>query len=405
LPTVDKALDGFSHTGALANAKEGTAHVRTRCFSRLTVIRLVAASCFFALVGIFAMGCEGDAGRSESAPASTLAPTSTPAPAASPTPAQGIIHFVPNSHAFWSDPTNWTTAFGPAYANILLTGSNFLPCRGGPFALCYYSGPSSGAEDLSCTLTANGLYANCNCFDIPYGVYFVDINGILNHPVYENTVAQCGIDGSLCQTMNSAPVCQSINQGTLIPGTSVFSAFSFDCIPTNGIGQTGCTQAPYAGCMTAPCFKTGNPGIVQCSCPVFDGPYQVGQNNQACNLGDDLVWSAAYAPPSGAAPANASLAPVEGPGQQGTVFPLRDLACPTPLERRGARCMCPALRCCRQIAVSTAPRSAMSTPPAIKPRRCRRATPATRRSAPTNVMTGTWWEPRAPGCRSATCRK
>jgi hypothetical protein len=319
LPTVDKALDGFSHTGALANAKEGTAHVRTRCFSRLTVIRLVAASCFFALVGIFAMGCEGDAGRSESAPASTLAPTSTPAPAASPTPAQGIIHFVPNSHAFWSDPTNWTTAFGPAYANILLTGSNFLPCRGGPFALCYYSGPSSGAEDLSCTLTANGLYANCNCFDIPYGVYFVDINGILNHPVYENTVAQCGIDGSLCQTMNSAPVCQSINQGTLIPGTSVFSAFSFDCIPTNGIGQTGCTQAPYAGCMTAPCFKTGNPGIVQCSCPVFDGPYQVGQNNQACNLGDDLVWSAAYAPPSGAAPANASLAPVEGPGQQGTV--------------------------------------------------------------------------------------
>ena len=87
------------------------------------------------------------------------------------------------------------------------TGSNFLPCRGGPFALCYYSGPSTGPEDLSCTLTPDGLYANCQCFDIPFGVYFVDINAILNHSVYENTVAQCGIDGSLCQTTNSAPVC------------------------------------------------------------------------------------------------------------------------------------------------------------------------------------------------------
>ena len=48
--------------------------------------------------------------------------------------------------------------------------------------------------------------------------------------------------------------------------------------------------------MTAPCFKTAQTGIVQCSCPVFDGPYQVGQNDQACTLGDDLTWSAAYAP-------------------------------------------------------------------------------------------------------------
>jgi hypothetical protein len=141
-------------------------------------------------------------------------------------------------------------------------------------------------------------------------VYFVDINAILNHSVYENTVAQCGIDGSLCGTTNSAPVCQSINQGTLIPEANLLSTFSFDCIPTNGIGQTGCAQAPYAGCMTAPCFKTSNPGIVQCSCPVFDGPYQVGQNEQACTLGDDLVWSAAYAPPTPAAML-ASSAPAE----------------------------------------------------------------------------------------------
>jgi hypothetical protein len=73
--------------------------------------------------------------------------------------------------------------------------------------------------------------------------------------------------------------------------------------------------------MTAPCFKTGNPVIVQCSCPVFDGPYQVGQNEQACTLGDDLVWSAAYAPPTSAAmlassaPADAAApAAVPSPG-------------------------------------------------------------------------------------------
>src|SRR5271156_6821995 len=153
------------------------------------------------------MGCGGDDSGSQHPP------TPTPTPTPSPTP--GIIHFVPYSHAFWSNPANWTTDYGPAYADILLTGSNFLPCRGGPFALCYYSGPSSGPEDLSCTLTPDGLYANCQCFDIPYGVYFVDINAILNHAVYENTVAQCGADGSLCGTTNSAPVCQAINTGDI----------------------------------------------------------------------------------------------------------------------------------------------------------------------------------------------
>jgi hypothetical protein len=216
--------------------------------------------------------------------------SSTPASSSS------IVHFVPNSHAFWSNPTNWTTALGPAYADITLTSTNFLPCRGGPFALCYYSGPSSGSEDLSCTTTADGKYANCQCFDIPYGVYFVDINAILNHDVYEATVAQCGADGSLCAVLNSAPVCANVNKGKLIPGSSVYSTFSFDCVPENGLGVTDCGTAPYAGCMTAPCFKTSQAGIVNCSCPIFNGPYQVGQNEQECTLGGDLVWSAAYAP-------------------------------------------------------------------------------------------------------------
>ncbi len=208
----------------------------------------------------------------------------------------GIVHFVPNSHAFWSNPNNWTTSYGPAYADITLAASNFVPCRGGPYALCYYSGPSSGSQDLSCTVTPDGKYANCLCYDIPYGVYFVDVNAILNHKVYEDTIAKCGVDGSGCGTLNSAPVCQQVNQGTLIPGTKEYSTFSFDCVPTNGLGLTNCSQALYAGCMTAPCFKTSQAGIVQCSCPAFNGPYQVGQNDQECSLGNDLIWSAAYAP-------------------------------------------------------------------------------------------------------------
>lgn len=254
------------------------------------------------VMALIAAGCGGDSG-------------SSPAPAP-------FVHFVPNSHAFWSNAANWTTDYGPAYANIVLESTNFVPCRGGPYALCYYSGPSGPQENLSCTLTPNGLYANCQCYDIPYGVYFVDINAILNHSVYENTIAQCGADGSQCQTINSAPVCQSVNNGTLIPNAKMFSTFSFDCIPTNGIGQTSCGTAPYAGCMTAPCIGTETPGIVNCSCPTFNGPYQVGQNDQVCSLGDDLVWSAAYAPPASPTPTPAAVgADVQAVHAQATTAP------------------------------------------------------------------------------------
>jgi hypothetical protein len=260
--------------------------------ARGPVVRRVHPALFLVIVmALIAAGCGGDS-------------SSSPGPAS-------FVHFVPNSHPFWSNPANWTTSYGPAYANIVLESTNFVPCRGGPYALCYYSGPSGPPEDLSCTLTPDGLYANCNCYDIPYGVYFVDINAILNHSVYENTIAQCGNDGSKCQTINSAPVCQSVNQGTLIPNAKMFSTFSFDCIPTNGIGQTSCGAALYSGCMTAPCTGTDTPGIVNCSCPTFNGPYQVGQNDQACSLGNDLVWSAAYAPSASPTPT-----PAIGPDAQ-----------------------------------------------------------------------------------------
>ena len=307
-------------------------------------------------------------------------------------PASGIVHFVPNSHAFWSNPSNWTTSFGPAYADITLASSNFVPCRGGPFALCYYSGPSSGPEDLSCTLTADGNYANCQCFDIPYGVYFVDINAILNHEVYENTIAQCGADGSLCATLNSAPVCANVNQKNLIPGSSIYSTFSFDCVPENGLGLTNCSNAPYAGCMTAPCFKTGQAGIVKCSCPVFNGPYQVGQNDQACTLGDDLVWSAAYQPAATptATPVMSALSADARADPLLPRFPVLEHASRTRLADSDARCMCPAPRCCRPTATLIAPRSARSTTVACNRKGLRRVSPATPRYALTNATTGTW---------------
>ena len=365
----DMAAGNFADT-----CSESTAHLRTVVWVILLALGFTA-------------GCNGGGGGSGSPP-----------------PSAGIVHFVPNSHAFWSDSANWTTTFGPAYADITVANTNFLPCRGGPFALCYYSGPSGGNEDLSCTLTADGKYANCRCYEIPYGVYFVDINAILNRSVYQNTVAACGADGSLCGKMNSAPVCQSVNQGTLIPGTGVYSTFSFDCVPTDGLGLTNCSTSQYAGCMTAPCFKTGQPQIDTCSCPVFNGPYQVGTSDSACTLGDDLVWSAAYAAPSAtptpaatffAPPRVAQAAAVPSPG---ACLPDAPGGFGCPLYVPGTTVLPPdsgvdcSVVCSEYNRVS---RRAASRP----------ATPAIRRFVPTNAMTGTCSELRARIWRSATSRK
>jgi hypothetical protein len=192
-----------------------------------------------------------------------------------------------------------TTDFGPAFADIILEPVNFLPCEGGPIALCYYSGPDTeiSGQVLPCELTLDGTAANCKCFEIPYGKYFVDINAILNLDIYNDTIEQCGTDGSGCQTTNSAPVCDTINNGTFAPGNDLISTFSFECVPEEGIGSTNCEdQTLYAGCMTAPCARTSEEGMVNCLCPTFDGPFQIGLNDQSCNLGGDLVWSAAYNP-------------------------------------------------------------------------------------------------------------
>ena len=225
-------------------------------------------------------------------------------------------------------PTDcWTTEYGPAKADILTSSDNFLFCAGGSYALCYFSGPSrsqGGNPPLPCVLT--GETANCTCQVYTSGPYFVDINAILNLGAYYETVQACGADGSGCANLHHcgawgtgegcerhkpAPVCKYVRDQnpkdpsvSLIPKADMVSAFSFAMQGEYAYGNTDCRRAAlYAGCMTAPCFlppgaKTppsdGDP--IQCHCPVFHGPYQVGQDDQVCSILPN-VWSAAYRVP------------------------------------------------------------------------------------------------------------
>lgn len=197
-----------------------------------------------------------------------------------------------------------TTSYGPPWADILVQPSNMLTCKGAAIALCYYSGPGPLTP---CNPDGLGL-ANCTCYEIPAGQpYMVDINSILNRDVYLKTVAECKKDGSLCRPTGSreAPVCDAVNNNTLIPGADLISAFSLYLEKQIPISETTCaTPASYAGCMTAPCRRTGKKdpktglSLVQCGCPTFTGPYQVGTkiDQDECVLGGTNVWSAAYTP-------------------------------------------------------------------------------------------------------------
>jgi hypothetical protein len=199
-----------------------------------------------------------------------------------------------------------TSAYGPPWADIVTKPSNMLECKGqtAPVALCYYSG---AGPTTPCTLDGLGL-ANCTCYEIPAGQpYFVDINAILNRDVYLRTVARCGKDGGQCLPTGpiEAPVCAAINNNSLIPGADLISAFSLYLEKQIHIDLTNCaTPAAYAGCMTAPCKRTGKTDpttglpLVQCGCPTFTGPYQVGQKIPAdqCILPGTHVWSAAFTP-------------------------------------------------------------------------------------------------------------
>ncbi len=193
----------------------------------------------------------------------------------------------------------WTTEHGPAAADVQAAKSNMLPCSGSSYALCYYSGP----EPMPCKVDRERGVAICECYALearaePYH-YFVDINGILNTCAYIETVRDCEHDGSGCMKKDSAPVCRYLAQQpqALMPGADTVSTFGLSELPK--YGKIGCTECRglYAGCMTAPCRTTQNEDgetVAICECPLFDGPYQVGQDDAECDLGRELVWSAAY---------------------------------------------------------------------------------------------------------------
>jgi hypothetical protein len=54
-----------------------------------------------------------------------------------------------------------------------------------------------------------------------------------------------------------------------------------------------CAKTPYAACMTAPCKQRAGENHV-CSCPVFDGVFQLPTPGAACNPGDDLIPSSSF---------------------------------------------------------------------------------------------------------------
>ncbi|MEM7482905.1 MAG: hypothetical protein AAF481_17155 [Acidobacteriota bacterium] len=208
--------------------------------------------------------------------------------------------------------------------------TNMLTCTAGKYALCYYS----GADPLPCT--ADGDHADCLC-----QVYeaseaqpmYVEIGGILNECIYDETVEQCGEDGSKCQNFctgapdsppcknldlpsdpPTATVCEYIRRNLFNPGYEFISTFSFAKVMdpnSNEKFKLRCTEdkGRYAGCMTAPCdeLQKGENGetYVECACPLWpdegEADYQYGRGcndtpTGNCDLASNQVWSAAYNP-------------------------------------------------------------------------------------------------------------
>jgi hypothetical protein len=135
----------------------------------------------------------------------------------------------------------------------------------------------------------------------------------------------------------AAPVCEAINTNLLVPGAELVSVFSplyssDYSASSNSQPITQCNGL-YAGCMTAPCKRTGQfdsqgNELVSCSCPVFNGPFQIGQANQNCDAniqsngttattGPKHVWSAAYNPGSQVLPLSDPQCTPDSAGKNG----------------------------------------------------------------------------------------
>ncbi len=233
----------------------------------------------------------------------------------------------------------------PPWADEYQSATNFLACRGNGYALCYYSGPDehqptkgdTPSPRLPCA--PNGPNSvNCTCYALDDGVYqgeltynYVEVGSILDPNVLRETQEVCGVDGSNCLNMvnlrglchtepgviaeaeecQAAPVCSYLGDPangvpqSLYPhldDVTLISTFSFAYSDVHYFGSTPCTPPAianpvYAGCMTAPC-RQGEDGLVTCDCPLYPGPYQVGQNYRThgtlqCDI-EPNFWSAAY---------------------------------------------------------------------------------------------------------------
>jgi len=232
----------------------------------------------------FLAGCGDDNnGGHKTTPTATAVPTATPTPIACNLPPPFCGGDFPLN-------TEMTTPYGPAWADVTLAQTNFLPCFG-PYALCFYA---------NCDVAPDGKVSNCPCYE-SFGPSFVLMNGILNADLYQQTVAQCGSTGANCQTINSAPVCAAVNRGDFYANATRVSTFSFYLASEEPIGITNCTDPGlYAGCMTAPCSgptMTNSDGTVSinCDCPNYDGPFQIGKDGQKCD-DSPRAWSAAFNP-------------------------------------------------------------------------------------------------------------
>lgn len=210
--------------------------------------------------------------------------------------------------------------------------TNFLRCTAGKYALCYYS----GASPLPCDPSDQEGTSNCQCqvYEASTSApMYVEIGGILNQCVYDETVAQCGADGSGCQNIcidkpgapgctdsSDAPMavaCDYIANNAFNPDAEFISTFSFAEVNVPNSDQvfslgSNSENGQYAGCMTAPCSgETTNElgqSYTTCACPLWptDGSsarYQFGRactdgetNPDApgyCTLDSGQVWSAA----------------------------------------------------------------------------------------------------------------
>ena len=134
-------------------------------------------------------------------------------------PVNWLPVFVPDRTEFFDNSKNWTTNYGPTYRDTVTTPTLMLACSP-QFALCFHS----GADPYPCHLSPDGRYANCLC-TVQTATNYTVMTSINNYPVYLATLEKCGPDGTACADTDSAPVCQYLNNGALIPGAHVISTF------------------------------------------------------------------------------------------------------------------------------------------------------------------------------------